>query len=58
MISLTYQTRYGYPWRWAILAEIAWRIEHLPLSYDGQVFAPLARAAYGWRKDAERRGSR
>jgi hypothetical protein len=31
VIGRTYHRRYGYPWRWAILAELAWRFEHLPL---------------------------
>lgn len=51
MLGATYHYRYGYPWRWAIPAEIAWRIEHLP-----HVFAPLARWAYVKRHQCERRG--
>jgi hypothetical protein len=47
VIGRTYHRRYGYPWRWAVLAEIAWRFEHSP-------FFPLR--AYRWRKAAERRG--
>jgi hypothetical protein len=47
---MTYRTTYGYPWRWAIAAELAWRLEHTPTG-------PLARAGYRWRKAAERRGS-
>lgn len=46
ILGRTYRYRYGYPWRWAILAEVAWRIEH----------GPLVRRAYGWRKAAERAG--
>lgn len=53
----TYHFRYGYPWRWAILAEFAWRIEHLPLRDEGQMFASFARAGYRWRKSAERHGA-
>lgn len=56
MRPLTYQRRYGYPFGWALLAEVAWRIEHLPLSYEGEPLAPLARRGYRWRKWAERRG--
>jgi hypothetical protein len=47
MIGRTYHRRYGYPWHWAILAELAWRLEHV---------GPVKRQAYGWRKAAERRG--
>jgi hypothetical protein len=54
---LNYRTDYGYPWRWAILAEVFWRIEHLPWNYDGQVFAPLSRWGYRMRKTCEHRGS-
>jgi hypothetical protein len=57
-MMLTYRARYGYRWHWAILAELAWRLEHLPLRYEGQILAPLARAGYRWRKGAERRGAR
>jgi hypothetical protein len=57
MLGRTYRRRYGYPWRWALPAEIAWRIEHLPLNYDGQILAPLARWGYRRRKSWERRGS-
>jgi hypothetical protein len=53
----TYHRRYGYPWRWAILAEAAWRIEHLPWRLDGQPFALLARWGYRHRKQWERRGA-
>jgi hypothetical protein len=48
MIGRTYHRRYGYPWRWAIPAELAWRLEHSPL-------IPLR--AYRWRKALERRGA-
>jgi hypothetical protein len=57
VLGRTYRYRYGYPWRWALLAEVAWRLEHLPWSYDGQPLAPLSRRAYRWRKAAERRGA-
>jgi hypothetical protein len=53
----TYRTVYGYPWRHALSAEFWWRVEHLPWRYDGQLFAPLTRHAYGRRKAAERRGA-
>lgn len=52
-----YHQRYGYPVEWALLAELAWRFEHIWWRHDGQLLAPLARRAYGWRKAAERRGS-
>jgi hypothetical protein len=45
-----YHRRYGYPVRWAILAELAWRLEHWPLG-------TIAGRAYGWRKAMERRGA-
>lgn len=51
-----YRYRYGYPWRWAFLAEIAWRLEHVPLRYEGQALARVALHGYRWRKAAERRG--
>lgn len=47
---LTYRTAYGYPWRWAILAEFFWRWEHTRL--PGHLWA------YRMRKTCERRGSR
>jgi hypothetical protein len=53
-----YHRTYGYPWRWAILAEICWRIEHLPLRYEGQPLAKIARAGYRWRRAMERRGAK
>lgn len=61
-MSFAYRTRYGYPWRWAILAELAWRLEHLPRwgEDDAGEHAWLGRIgnrAYRWRKGAERRGS-
>lgn len=49
LLGATYRYRYGYPWRWAILAEIAWRIEHMPLG-------PIARWGYVKRHQFERRG--
>lgn len=57
MIGRTYHRRYGYPWRIAVPAEVAWRIEHLPFNYEGQVFAPLARWGYRQRKRLERAGA-
>lgn len=57
MLGRTYRYRYGYPWRWAVVAEIAWRFEHLPWRQDGQLLAPLARRAYALRHAAERRGA-
>lgn len=55
---IAYRTRYGYPWKWALAAEVAWRIEHLPLSDEGKVLAPIARWGYRMRKSFERRASR
>lgn len=52
VLGRTYRYRYGYPWRWAFLAEVAWRIEHLPWRYDG-----FARWGYRRRKACERRGA-
>lgn len=46
---MIYRSRYHYPWRWAILAEICWRIEHLPLR-------EVARRGYVKRKACEHRG--
>lgn len=43
-----YHTRYGYPRRWAILAELAWQLEHSWLSE----LLP----AHKWRKTAEHHG--
>jgi hypothetical protein len=57
ILGRTYRYHYGYPWHWAIYAEICWRIEHLPLNYDGQILAPAARWGYRHRKHAERRGA-
>lgn len=43
-----YHYVYGYPWRWAIPAEIMWRVEH----------GPVARGwGYRWRKTFERKGA-
>lgn len=53
-----YVTKYGYSWWDAVRAEFWWRIEHAPLRYEGQIFAPLARLGYRRRKTAERRGAR
>lgn len=55
MRRLAYQWRYGYRFHDALRAEFWWRVEHLPLSYEGQVVAPLARRGYRRRKAAERR---
>lgn len=44
-----YVSRYGYPWRWALLAELFWRIEHGPA---------LRGWGYRMRKACEHRGSR
>jgi hypothetical protein len=52
-----YRRVYGYPLKWAVLAELGWRLEHAPLSDEGQPLERLAANAYGWRKAAERRGS-
>lgn len=56
MLGATYHYRYGYPWRWAILTEIAWRIEHLPWGFEGEPLAPLARWGYVKRHQFQRRG--
>jgi hypothetical protein len=47
LIPCVYHDRYGYPYRWAIPAEVAWRLE-------GRF--PRVSAFYRWRKAAERRG--
>ncbi len=52
-----YHRRYGYPSRWAFLAELAWRLEHAPFSDEGQPLERVAARGYAWRKAAERRGS-
>lgn len=59
MIGRAYHRRYGYPWRWAILAEIAWRIEHVPFGWRREhgPLAWLARRGYTWRKTFERHGA-
>lgn len=61
MLGRTYRYRHGYPWRWAITAELAWRLEHIGphwARFDCRPLAPLARAGYRWRKAAERKGKR
>lgn len=58
IVITNYHSHYGYPWRWAITAEFFWRLEHLPLSYEGQLFAPVARWGYRMRKTCERRGAK
>lgn len=45
-----YQTRYGYPWRVAAVAEFWWRLEHCGI-------ARVERFAYPRRKAAERKGA-
>lgn len=55
----TYKRIYGYPLRWAVLSEIAWRIEHIGpfwLRYEGRPLAPIARWGYRQRRACERRG--
>lgn len=55
-----YRRRYGYPIRWAILAELAWRLEHIGpwwARYDGRPLAPLSRRGYRWCKHFERRAA-
>lgn len=47
MLGRTYHRRYGYPWRWALPAEVCWRLEHLP-------WRPSC--WYRWRKACEHRG--
>lgn len=59
---MTYRS-YGYPWRWAILAELFWRIEHVPFrcARNGIDDGPLSRIGswgYRLRKACERRGAR
>lgn len=43
-----YRRRYGYPLRWAVLAELAWRVEHAPIGSG---------TGYRWRKRFERKGA-
>jgi len=54
-----YRRRYGYPIRWAVLAELAWRIEHFPAMpwarEDRQ--SRLRMNGYRWRKHFERRAT-
>lgn len=49
MIVPTYRSRYGYPWRWAFIAEFWWRLEHCGIDR-------VERFAYPRRKAAERNG--
>jgi tetratricopeptide (TPR) repeat protein len=49
-LELTYRTRYGYPLKWALVAEFFWRVEHLP--WPGC----LHRWGYRMRKASEHRG--
>lgn len=56
-----YHRVYGYPPRWAFMAELAWRLEHCGpfwARYDGRPLATFSRKGYQWRKAAERKGSR
>jgi hypothetical protein len=46
-----YHRVYGYPVRWAVLAELAWRLEHCGV-------ARMEHRGYAWRKRFERRASR
>ena len=45
-----YRSRYGYPRRWAIIAELWWRLEHCGVRR-------IELFAYPRRKAAERRGA-
>lgn len=45
---IEYRDRYSYPWRWALLAELFWRIEHSR--------TPLRHWGYRQRKAFEHRG--
>lgn len=45
-----YKTKYGYPWRGAIVAEFWWRVEHLGPQRIRSI-------GYAHRKSAERRYS-
>lgn len=49
LLRPTYQTRYGYPYRTALLAEFWWRLEHCRVHV-------VERFAYPRRKAAERKG--
>lgn len=53
-----YQTRYGYPWWIAIVAEFWWRVEHLGYyrGGDGGLFGYVQRRGYTKRKAWEKRG--
>lgn len=54
-----YQTRYGYPWRIAVVAEFWWRVEHLGVyrGGNGGLFGCVNRLGYVQRKTWERRGA-
>lgn len=59
MIGCHYHRVYGYPWRWAIPAEVMWRIEHMGpqwLRMDGRPLGPISRFGYRWNKRFERKG--
>lgn len=51
---MTYRT-YGYPWRWAMVAELCWRLEHWRWSRNLRV---RGRSFYSLRRAAEQRGYR
>lgn len=59
IVGRTYRYRYGYPWHWAILAELAWRIEHLGVyrGGDGGVLGAIRRWGYAKRHHFERKGA-
>ncbi len=54
-----YRSRYGYPWKEALIAEFWWRIEHLGYyrGGDGGLFGYVRRYGYFQRKTWERRGT-
>lgn len=65
MLGRRYHYVYGYAWRHALLAEIAWRVEHIPVPSD-DTSEPLPRwrwlariRSYGYRQRHkwERRGA-
>lgn len=60
MLGAGYHYDYGYPWRWAIPAEVCWQLEHVGRYRGGEggLFGYLHRWAYRWRKHYERLGYR
>ena len=53
-----YHSRYGYPRPIAYIAEVWWRLEHLPYrGGEGGLCGHVARYAYRQRKTWERRGA-